>query len=276
MKTFIVKNKELNEKINELKKRHKDLPIREHLMFDKVSKHFKLYDYAKLQLIGDAMSNYGSFVFQGYTYKPKSIKVEYLGEKNIKDDLKIKDKSPKKNYFNSKSKNISFINPLLEKKSKDVVLTEKSFFDLKLPVIPQSNKNTIEEENKKNKFYIKKEKTEPNLQYINHSRTRNVYNAGLFDYKDKKFSSQNYSKINLGKNNYSKVSNSNPKNNKFIENKTIKEIKNLLNKKIGILENKVNNSSKFISNGSKINEEEKPQFQLRFNNLNFKINQYLE
>ena len=276
MKTFIAKNKELNEKINELKKRHKDLPIREHLMFDKVSKHFKLYDYAKLQLIGDAMSNYGSFVFQGYTYKPKSIKVEYLGEKNIKDDLKIKDKSPKKNYFNSKSKNISFINPLLEKNSKDVVLTEKSFFDLKLPVIPQSNKNTIEEENKKNKFYIKKEKTEPNLQYINHSRTRNVYNAGLFDYKDKKFSSQNYSKINLGKNNYSKVSNSNPKNNKFIENKTIKEIKNLLNKKIGILENKVNNSSKFISNGSKINEEEKPQFQFRFNNLNFKINQYLE
>ena len=276
MKTFIVKNKELNEKINELKKRHKDLPIREHLMFDKVSKHFKLYDYAKLQLIGDAMSNYGSFVFQGYTYKPKSIKVEYLGEKNIKDDLKIKDKSPKKNYFNSKSKNISFINPLLEKKSKDVVLTEKSFFDLKLPVISQSNKNTIEEENKKNKFYIKKEKTEPNLQYINHSRTRNVYNAGLFDYKDKKFSSQNYSKINLGKNNYSKVSNSNPKNNKFIENKTIKEIKNLLNKKIGILENKVNNSSKFISNGSKINEEEKPQFQFRFNNLNFQINQYLE
>ena len=276
MKTFIAKNKELNEKINELKKRHKDLPIREHLMFDKVSKHFKLYDYAKLQLIGDAMSNYGSFVFQGYTYKPKSIKVEYLGEKNIKDDLKIKDKSSKKNYFNSKSKNISFINPLLEKNSKDVVLTEKSFFDLKLPVIPQSNKNTIEEENKKNKFYIKKEKTEPNLQYINHSRTRNVYNAGLFDYKDKKFSSQNYSKINLGKNNYSKVSNSNPKNNKFIENKTIKEIKNLLNKKIGILENKVNNSSKFISNGSKINEEEKPQFQFRFNNLNFKINQYLE
>ena len=276
MKTFIVKNKQLNEKINELKKRHKDLPIREHLMFDKVSKHFKLYDYAKLQLIGDAMSNYGSFVFQGYTYKPKSIKVEYLGDKNIKDDLKIKDKSPKKNYFNSKSKNISFINPLLEKKSKDVVLTEKSFFDLKLPVISQSNKNTIEEENKKNKFYIKKEKTEPNLQYINHSRTRNVYNAGLFDYKDKKFSSQNYSKINLGKNNYSKVSNSNPKNNKFIENKTIKEIKNLLNKKIGILENKVNNSSKFISNGSKINEEEKPQFQFRFNNLNFKINQYLE
>ena len=276
MKTFIVKNKELNEKINELKKRHKDLPIREHLMFDKVSKHFKLYDYAKLQLIGDAMSNYGSFVFQGYTYKPKSIKVEYLGEKNIKDDLKIKDKSPKKNYFNSKSKNISFINPLLEKKSKDVVLTEKSFFDLKLPVISQSNKNTIEEENKKNKFYIKKEKTEPNLQYINHSRIRNDYNAGLFDYKDKKFSSQNYSKINLGKNNYSKVSNSNPKNNKFIENKTIKEIKNLLNKKIGILENKVNNSSKFISNGSKINEEEKPQFQFRFNNLNFKINQYLE
>ena len=276
MKTFIVKNKKLNEKINELKNRHKELPIREHLMFDKVNKHFKLYDYAKLQLIGDAMSNYGSFVYQGNTYKPKSIKVEYLGEKYIKDGLKIKDKSPKKNYFNSKSKNISFINPLLEKKSKGAVLTEKSFFDLKLPEIPQNKKNTIEEENKKNNLNIKKEKTEPNLRYINRSRMRNVYNEDLFDYKNKKYNSPNYSKINMGKNNYSRISYSNQKNNKFIESKTIKEMKNLLNKKIDILENKVNKSSKFISNGSKINEEEKPQFQLRFNSLNFKINQYIE
>ena len=285
MKTFIVKNKKLNEKINELKNRHKNLPIREHSMFDKVNNHFKLYDYAKLQLIGDDMNNYGSFVYQGNTYKPKNVKVEYLGEKYIKDGLKIKDKSPKNDYFNKKSKNISFINPLIDKKSKGEILTQKLFFDLKLPEIPQNNKNALGEENKKNNFYIKKEKTEPNLKYINnkknhlnssHSRMRNVYNGDLLDYKDKKLRSQNYSKISMGKNNYSKISNSNSKNKKFVESKAIKEMKILLKKKIDILENKVNNSSKFISNGSKINEEEKPQFKIRFNNLKFKINQYIE
>ena len=285
MKTFIVKNKKLNEKIKELKNRHKNLPIREHSMFDKVNNHFKLYDYAKLQLIGDDMNNYGSFVYQGNTYKPKNVKVEYLGEKYIKDGLKIKDKSPKNDYFNKKSKNISFINPLIDKKSKGAVLTQKSFFDLKLPEIPQNNKNALGEKNKKNNFYIKKEKTEPNLKYINkkknhlnssHSRMRNVYNGDLLDYKDNKFNSQNYSKISMGKNNYSKISNSNSKNKKFVESRAIKEMKILLKKKIDILENKVNNSSKFISNGSKINEEEKPQFKIRFNNLKFKINQYIE
>ena len=42
-----------------------------------------------------------------------------------------------------------------------------------------------------------------------------------------------------------------------------------------LLENQVNNSSKFISNGSKINEEEKPQFKLRFKNLKYHFNQHL-
>jgi hypothetical protein len=287
MKTFIVKNKKLNEKINELKNRHKNLPIKEHSIFDKVNKHFKLYDYAKLELIGDDMTNYGSFVYQGNTYKPKNIKVEYLGEKYIKDSSKIKNKFPKNDYFRIKSKNISFINPLIDKKSRGAVLTQKSFFDLKLPEISQNNINPIGEENKKSNFYIKKEKTEQNLKYINnrkkhlnssHSRMRNVYNGDLLDYKDKKFSSQNYTKISMGKNNYSKISNSNSnsKNKKFVESKNIREIKKLLKKKIDILENKINISSKFISNGSKINEEEKPQFKIRFNNLKFKINQYIE
>ena len=286
MKTFIIKNKKLSEKINELKNRHKNLPIREHSIFDKVDKHFKKYDYAKLQLIGDDMTNYGSFIYQGNTYKPKNIKVEYLGEKYIKNGLKMKNKSPKNDYFNLKSKNISFINPLVDQKSRGAVLTQKSFFDIKLPEIPK-NKNAIEEENKKNNFYIKKEKTQPNLNYINnkkkhlnssHSRMRNVYNGDLLDDKDKKFSSRNYSKIYTKKNNYSKISNSNSnsKNKKFVESKTIKEMKKLLKKKIDILENKVNISSKFISNGSKINEEEKPQFKIRFSNLKFKINQYIE
>jgi len=288
MTTFIVKNKNLNEKINELKNRHKKLPIREHSVFEKVGKHFKLYDYAKLQLIGDDMSNYGSFAYQGNIYKPKNIKIEYLGEKCIKDDFKTKNKSTKNDYFNTKSKNISFVNPLIEKSSRGAVLTPKSFFDLKLPEIPQNNnknKNVTGEENKKNSFYIKKEKTEPNLNFVNnkkkhlkssHSRRRNDFNEDLLGYKDKKFSSQNYSKVISGKNNCSKISNSNSKSNKFVESKSIKEMKKLLKKKMEILENKVNNSSKFISNGSKINEEEKPQFKIRFNNLKFKINQYLE
>ena len=59
-----------------------------------------------------------------------------------------------------------------------------------------------------------------------------------------------------------------------ISSKYILKNMNILNLKRQLknnmdLENKVNNSSRFISNGSKLNEDEKPQFKLRFNNLNY-------
>ena len=66
-----------------------------------------------------------------------------------------------------------------------------------------------------------------------------------------------------------------------ISSKYILKNMNILNLKRQLknnmdLENKVNNSSRFISNGSKLNEDEKPQFKFRFNNLNYNFKIYLD
>ena len=115
---FLVKNVNSNSflKKNEImKKSIKIKMIKKDSMYDKINNHFKSYDFAKLQLLGEDNSNYGDFIFEGYVYKPKNIKVEYLGNKDINSDLLIKNKLFKKsNYsiYKTKNKNISFINPI--------------------------------------------------------------------------------------------------------------------------------------------------------------------
>ena len=62
----------------------------------------------------------------------------------------------------------------------------------------------------------------------------------------------------------------------ILKNMNILNLKRQLKKNMDLLENQVHNSSRFISNGSKINEDEKPQFKLRFNNLNYNFKKYLD
>ena len=91
LKNFI----ELNNKLNKTRNRNnnihkKKFPKREFTICDKVSNYFKSYDFEKLRLFGEDDNNFGNFIYLGKIYKPKNIKVEYFGDKKIKNNLIIK------------------------------------------------------------------------------------------------------------------------------------------------------------------------------------------
>ena len=289
---FIVKNAKTNIISNKNENMKNSIKIKipkYESMNDKINNHFKSIDFNKLILLGEDNSNYGNFIFQGYVYKPKKIKVEYLGNIDINNDLPIKSQLIKDNLsiYKSKKKNISFINPINYSKEKNNYyaydISNKNNFttlDINLPVIPKIKHSHYEEnKNHNSSGVLDGNKKESEKKIHNNKRSINYLNG-----------SKSYSKIkdiskneNFGNNNKIKYSknNDNFKYHTNISAKLLKKInihnlKGQLKNRIDLLENKVNNSSKFILNGSKINEDEKPQFKLRFNNLSYHFKRYLE
>ena len=289
---FIVKNAKTNIISNKNENMKNSIKIKipkYESMNDKINNHFKSIDFNKLILLGEDNSSYGNFIFQGYVYKPKKIKVEYLGNIDINNDLPIKSQLIKDNLsiYKSKKKNISFINPINYSKEKNNYyaydISNKNNFttlDINLPVIPKIKHSHYEEnKNHNSSGVLDGNKKEFEKKIHNNKRSINYLNG-----------SKSYSKIkdiskneNFGNNNKIKYSknNDNFKYHTKISAKLLKKInihnlKGQLKNRIDLLENKVNNSSKFILNGSKINEDEKPQFKLRFNNLSYHFKRYLE
>ena len=292
-KPYIINNHKLNISLNpkkdfdKIKNRKKN-----NSMYNKISKFFKLYDFSKLQLLGDDNKNYGNFIYQGNTYEPEYIKVEYLGDKNIKSNLLQKHKLIKINT-NKNTRKISFINPITESINNtnrfDGVIKENSFFDVNLPLIPKSYNDISLQEEKKNfnieknnsisndKRNIKYRKIKSFIDHTNNIKDRNNIenNEYIINMKKRFNSNNNNNNKNLVENN--KILNANIiKKNKLIKNINIFEMKNELNKRLELLENKVNKSSRYINNGIEINQQEKPQFKMRFNNLRYEFKKYLD
>ena len=271
---------------NKNNKNNKIILPKKESMYDKINNHFKSYDFAKLQLLGEDNMNYGDFIFHGYVYKPKNIKVEYLGHKKIKSDLNIRNNLYKNDHLYLKRKNISFINPInnMEPNNNMKMLDNKINFSIldDLPIIPRINNSNLEgykNDNNKNNY--------ANL-YKNDSTRNKIYNLKKLNinanYSKNKELERNKSsyminnnkKQNISPNNLNNKSNFNISPKYILNNIKMFKLKNQLKKKIDLLENQVNNSSKFISNGSKINEDEKPQFKLRFKNLKYNFKKYLD
>ena len=87
---LILKNNKSNSFINENSNVNNNLKIKIpkiESMYDKVKNHFQLYEFIKLKLLGEDNSNYGDLFIQGYTYKPKNIKIEYLGNNKLNSEL---------------------------------------------------------------------------------------------------------------------------------------------------------------------------------------------
>ena len=277
---------------NKNSKNNKIILPKKESMYDKINNHFKSYDFAKLQLLGEDNMNYGDFIFHGYVYKPKNIKVEYLGHKKIKSDLKIRNNLYKNGHLYLKRKNISFINPInnMEPNNNMKMLDNKINFSIldDLPIIPRINNSNLEgNKNDNNKNNIN---NNDNL-YKNDNTRIKIYNLKKLNisanYSKKKelernknesshMNNNNNKKQNIWPNNLNNKSHFNISPKYILNNIKMFKLKNQLKKKIDLLENQVNNSSKFISNGSKINEDEKPQFKLRFKNLKYNFKKYLD
>ena len=250
---------------------------KEESMHDKIDNHFKLYDLAKLELLGEANSNYGNFFFQGYVYKPKNIKLEYLGHKNFVKDLQEKDNSynNRNNFSGLKRRNISFVNPIcfIEPNiNKKLEKNNSSFLKVDLQIIPRISISFVEEYKNKNKNKINNRNN--NYTYVNKNVSDNISKYKIRNDLKKLSMSASCSKLEKIENN--SKSNFNMYSKNILRNINILNLKRQLNTKMDLLENQVNNSTKFISNGSKINEEEKPQFKYRFKNLKSILDTFLQ
>ena len=282
---FNLKNSRSNLLKNKIiKLNHKIIIPKKESMYDKINNHFKSYDFAKLQLLGEDNKNFGDFNYHGIIYKPKNIKVEYLGHKNFSSDL-IVDKSLIQNKSLSLKKNsISFINPIYNMKEKEKNVNQfkdNSFFgDIYLPKISKINNSNNKNINKniiKNYSEINYNKDRKNEKYLEKNKDLNKLNKIGNNSEYKRLENNRNNKKRESKKNYSynSQSYSNITKECILKKLKVLNLKKRLKKKMELLENQVNNSSKFITNGSKINEEEKPQFKLRFNNLSNNFKQYM-
>ena len=264
--SFICKNGKINSE-PKLKK------TKIEAMYDKVKNHFQSYEFIKLQLLGEDNSNYGDLCIKGYIYKPKNIKVEYLGNKKINSELlPDKDFSYKNSFFINKNKikKISFVSPIYFRKGKkhnnSNILDKNnySYLENKLPLINRINSSVYKDNKNKNSRNFN------SMSFDNSSVTKNIiqnkYNSEIKITNRNNSNKANFNKIIFNKKNSI---------NKLLKKKNIYNLKKQLKNKIDLLENKVNNSSNFILNGSKINEEEKPQFKFRFNNLDLHFKNFL-
>ena len=261
---FIIKNSKSNCFINKndnINNKTKIKIPKIDTMYDKVKNHFQSYDFIKLQLLGEDNDAYGDLLFQGYIYKPKKIRVEYLGDNKIKSEFLLNKKCSKKNSFfiktKNKIKNNSFINPCHNTNKITKIVLDKdniSFNGKKLPIIKRINNSNYYENNKN--------KNNRNFNSINYEN-----NSGKIKIIKNITQIRNNSKIkNLNRNrNNSSIMNMNKKNfnnnnstRNLIKKINIYNLKKQLKNKVDLLENKVNNSSKFILKSSKINEEQKP------------------
>jgi len=273
-------NEKNNLEMKKIKKNRKIIIPKKPTMYDKINNYFKSYDFIKLQLLGEDNSNFDNFIYQGYIYKPKKIKVEYLGNKKIKGNLLLPGKSIKNNYTSLKKKEISFKNPIFEINEKININKSNSFYNQNLPIIPKIKKPNYKLYNNKsynfndknnnnnNSYNMVKIKNEKRVNITTSNSVKNINGNNIINYNIKKIiTPSNRSNSNSYMNISSKY---------ILKNTNILNLKKQLKKNMDLLENQVNNSFKFISNGSKINEDEKPQFKLRFNNLNYNFKKYLD
>ena len=268
-------NEKNNLEINKLKKIRKIIIPKKPTMYDKINNYFKSYDFIKLQLLGEDNSNFDNFIYQGYIYKPKKVWVEYLGNKKIKGNLLLPGKLIKNNYTSLKKKKITFKNPIFEINEKININKNNSFYNQNLPVIPKIKKPNYKPYNNKSYNVNDKNNTNNTVKIKNVKRVNMTISNSVKNINEDNIINYNNKKIITPSNRSNSNSYMNISSKYILKNMNILNLKRQLKNNMD-LENKVNNSSRFISNGSKINEDEKPQFKLRFNNLNYNFKKYLD
>ena len=212
-----------------------------------LDRHFMKLELIKFNLFGEDFENYGNLVFNGQTYYPYKLNLDYLTSqsKNIaQEDLNInmeilnslkKAENPKNKKNNSKRKS-------LKERTKKIGLNtnyKKMFRNRSCEDIYCKNKNTkLPKIN--NNFNI----TRSNIKFF---LQRNCFET---------LTSQNKKNFEMKKNNFLK------------RHWEAQGLKRRLNK----LENTIKNIDNEIKNDCQVNESKIPQFQYRYKYLESKFN----
>ena len=263
-------------------------------MYDKIHGHFNKFDLLKLNFFGDDLENYGNITLKGISYPAKKIKIDYITKKaNEEEEIKNS-----KKIFNFEDEDI-FEDIKLElfntPKRKYNNLNLNYFQKINLPSLKPSKNKSMEDINinKLNKLRNKRLEINPNKIYSKqkHNNIRlkknNLYNEDIKKLlKNQKSNILNKEKLLPLIHNNISVTNRNVKlflqTNK-LEVKTNKNIKNHilkrnsflkrydntadLNNKLNELKNDITKVNGLISKVVNKNDEDIPQFNMRFNHL---------
>ncbi len=267
-------------------------------IYQQIHEHFLKYDLLQLNEFGEDKENYGSLIIKGISYPPKKININL-----IKKKIKEEEKEQNNIYFNNNrsTENSKFDSFISSKRKKRKFLSPNTRSMLPLLYKKRNQNNSLEELNtdKSNniinvKYYKQKEVFERNYNNDLFISDNNKYKS----YDDKQYKKYNLSPIKqtgirLDKTKILPVLHNKIKINdriyklflqtKKIEGQSYKSKKNNLLKRINFLKrydstNELNTKLNELSNKIKKmngciyksidrNDEDKPQFNLRFNYL---------
>ena len=258
--------------------------------YEKMHKNFTKFDLLKLNAFGEDFDNYGSITLFGIRYEPQKINIDYIAnraqeEQRNKNHAK-KLKFAKKNF------------PFFHSPSRNEIKNKNSVDNIKLPLIRNKHHHIANERNK----YFPSSMSSQNLKNEN-IKDLNLLNLNLSN----DILNKNDSSINLNKseshrsinkkdrlplfNNVINVTNKNVKLFLQTRKNEVQTIKNKrkhllqkncfirrydgsveINNRLNVLNKEINKVNGLINKSINRNDEDIPQFNLRFNYLlsNFK------
>ena len=274
-------------------------------MGKKVNDYFSKFYFVKLDELGDDHESYGNMVLNGSSHAPLQINIDYIMKRAKKKEFdKIREKSPKiekiiidDNYseFDLKNKNKKLIKnfkysefnlPLIKSKNKNKSMENLHCYDFE----EQNIENILNKNNKSNIFSEEMKRSDTFITIKNINFKSKIMNKKIRENKNKRY--RNKEDLNSLPKLKNKIFISNRNFKSFIQT-DMSEIKTEVNKRNHILKrnaflrrydkkesiNKrltsLNDSLlKINKNITKIirkSDEDTPQFELRFNNLNNKL-----
>ena len=264
-------------------KKNKQIIFDENFIYNKIHEHFSNFDLLKLNAFGDDYENYGNITLKGISYAPKKIKIDYI-KKRFHEEV---DKRNKK-IFNFEDEDIIDVNNYSSNRKIDKYYLNK----LNLPLLKSSKNRSMEnirvdnlnfnnKINQKILFNMKNNRTK-NIRFMNNEKEeKKIDNNDLKNY----IKIKNEQNILFIRNNIS-VTNKNIKmflqTNKLEVKTNINKINHILKKNSFLrrydqsaeLNNKLNKLNKgikkiniLVSKAVEKNNEDIPQFEMRFNHL---------
>ena len=270
-------------------------------MYNKIHEHFSKFDLLKLNIFGDDIENYGNITLKGISYPPKKIKMNYITKSIPKEEEKNKNNKKIFNFEDDDIVNDSKFE-LFNSSNRKIEMNKNDFSKLHLPLLKmRKNLSTGMLSNNKFDFInnkrikknqnininknidIKFNQKRNNISFNENNIRKNEHNNMIKNNKSKKLKKEkllplfnnNISvtnkniKIFIQTNKLEVKTDNNKKNHILNRNSFLKRYDNTaeLNNRLNELKNDISKVNMHISKIINKNDEDIPQFKMRFNYL---------
>ena len=274
-------------------------------MGKKVNDYFSKFYFVKLDELGDDHESYGNMVLNGSSHAPLQINIDYIMKRAKKKEFdKIRKKSPKiekiiidDNYseFDLKNKNKKLIKnfkysefnlPLIKSKNKNKSMENLHCYDFE----EQNIENILNKNNKSNIFSEEMKRSDTFITIKNINFKSKIMNKKIRENKNKRYRNKEdlnslpklKNKIFISNRNFksfiqtdmSEIKTEVNKRNHILKRNAFLrryDKKESLNKRLTSLNDSLLKINKNITKIIRKSDEDTPQFELRFNNLQNKL-----